>query len=140
MNTISRNWEIQEELSEMYNSLVSEKNKVKNELVISRFIYKTICEKHINNNYNHEQEWLQADRRHHGKYLEYDMYCHIVEIIHDYRDLYGQFPEYTEMHATLLQIMLQFAQEEEYELAAIMKRWVDRIDAIIHQNHASSAH
>src|SRR5690606_41940968 len=72
MNTSSRNWEIQEELSEMYNSLVSEKNKVKNELVISRFIYKTICEKHINNNYNHEQEWLQADRRHHGKYLEYD--------------------------------------------------------------------
>lgn len=131
MATISRKWEIQEELSEMYNSLISEKNKVKRELEISRFIYKKICEKHINDNYTHEQEWLQADRTHHGKYLEYDMYCHIVEIIQDYRDLYGQFPEYTEMYTTLYQIMIRFAEAEKYELAAIMKRWVDRIYAIL---------
>ena len=133
MAIISRKWEIQEELSEMYDSLISEKDKVKKELVISRFIYKTICEKHINDDYNHEQEWLQADRTHYDKYLEYDMYCHIVEIIHDFRDLYGHFPEYDEMYATLHQIMIRFAEKEEYELAAIMKRWVDQIEMIIYQ-------
>jgi hypothetical protein len=55
-----------------------------------------------------------------------------VEIINDFQDLYGHFPEYGEMYSTLHQIMLRFAAVEEYELASIMKRWVDRINAIIH--------
>lgn len=131
MAIISRNWEIQEELSAMYNSLILEKNKIQKELVISRFVYKSICEKHINNGFNHEQEWLKADRFHYDKYQEYDMYCHITEIIHDFQDLYGHFPEYDEMYVTLYQIMLRFADEEEYELAAIIKRWVDKIKTII---------
>jgi hypothetical protein len=113
-------------------SLILEKNKIQKELVISRFVYKSICEKHINEGFNHEQEWLKADRVHYVKYLEYDMYCHIVEIINDFQDLYGHFPEYGEMYSTLHQIMLRFAAVEEYELASIMKRWVDRINAIIH--------
>ncbi|HMR19023.1 MAG TPA: hypothetical protein PKA53_06965 [Sphingobacterium sp.] len=131
MAIVSRNLEIQEELSEMYNSLISEKNKIQQELVISRFVYKSVCEKHINNGFNYEQEWLKADKTHYERYIEYDMYCHIVEIIHDFQDLYGHFPEYEEMYATLHRIMLRFADDEEYELAAIIKRWVDRIKTII---------
>lgn len=134
MAIISRNWEIQEELSEVYNSLILEKNKIQKELVISRFVYKSICEKHISDGFNQEQEWLKADRSHYVKYLEYDMYCHIVEIINDFQDLYGHFPEYDEMYTTLHQIMIRFAEEEEYELASIMKHWVDKIRTIIHNS------
>lgn len=52
-------------------------------------------------------------------------------IVNDFKDLNGKFPEYSEMHLTLEQIMLKLANQEKYELAAIIKLWVDRINKAI---------
>ncbi len=135
MAIISRNSEIQEELSKMYDLLLSERSKIQKELAFSRIIYKNICEKHITNSFNYEKEWLKADKCHYNKFIEYDMYCHLIEIINDFKDHYGYFPEYHEMYWTLHQVMLQFANEEKYEIAGIVKIWVDRIHVIISKQH-----
>ncbi|SRR5690606_2355623 len=131
MPIISRNSEIQEELTKMYDLLLSERNKIQKELVLFRKIYKNSCEKHINDNFNHEKEWLHADQCHYNKFIEYDMYCHLVEIVNDFKDPMGYFPEYHEMYWTLHHVMLRFAEKEKYEIAGIIKIWVDRINCII---------
>lgn len=50
------------------------------------------------------------------------------------KDIHGQFPEYMEMHRTLSQIMIRLAQDEKYELAAIAKLWVDKIESTIQEH------
>ncbi|NGM62747.1 hypothetical protein G5B30_12570 [Sphingobacterium sp. SGG-5] len=136
MPIISRNLEIQEELTKMYDLLLSERNKIQKELAFFRKRYKNSCEKHINDNFNHEKEWLCADQGHYNKFIEYDIYCHLIEIVNDFKDPTDYFPEYWEMYRTLNQVMLRFAEKEKYEIAGIIKIWVDRIKCIITKCYA----
>ena len=74
-----------------------------------------------------------TNKIYHTKFIEYDTHCHIIDIVNDFKDVYGYFPEYGEMYDTLYRTMLQFANEENYECAAFVKIWVDQIEKIIRQ-------
>ncbi|MBE8723204.1 hypothetical protein [Sphingobacterium pedocola] len=131
MAIISTEAEIQERLSAVYEELINAKDLIRHELIESRLNYDKACDKHIQTGFRCEYEWIDAEISHQENFIKYDIYCHLLEIVNDFRDLYGQFPEYHQMYVTLNLIMLQLAREEKYELAAILKNWVDRINCII---------
>lgn len=135
MPIISKEIEIQEGLASVYDSLLDKIDNMKMSLSNSRNTFKNACKRFIENGFNTEDEWIKANELHETKFLEYDIYCHIQEIINDFKDLHGQFPEYYQMYRTLDNIMLQFAHQEEYELAAMIKLWVDRIKAAIRETN-----
>lgn len=131
MALITKETALQEELTAIFDRLLTKKEGVKKELVHRRNDFNIACDLHIKNGFKSEQHWINANICHQHKYIEYEMYCHIIEILNDFKDIYGQFPEYLEMHQTLNQIMIRLANEEKYELAAILKLWVDKIENTI---------
>lgn len=133
MALISKETELQEKLTAVYEHLVTRKEGVKKELVQTRKDFNKACEMHINNRFNLENTWVDANINHQHKFIEYEMYCHLTDILDDFRDIYGQFPEYLEMNQTLNQIMIDLADTEKYELAAITKLWLDKINHIIQE-------
>lgn len=140
MALISRNLEIQEGLSIIYDSILKERNRTQKELVLSRLVYKNLCEKHILNDYDFERQYLKAEKCHFNKFMEYDLYCLIVDILNDFRDLQGYFPEYEQMHITLNDLMLSLANEEKYELAAAIKTWIQKIHHTISTKKRTSVY
>ncbi|TDQ77009.1 hypothetical protein [Sphingobacterium yanglingense] len=133
MALIPRETELQEGLTAIFDHLLLKKEGVKKELVRTRKDFNKACDHHIKNGFQSEQEWVNANICHQNKFIEYEMYCHIIDILNDFKDIYGQFPEYIEMHRTLNQIMIKLAQDEKYELAAIAKLWVDKIESTIQE-------
>lgn len=131
MALIPKETALQEGLTEIFDRLLHKKEGVKKELVHRRNEFNTACDRHINNGFKSEQTWIYANICHQHKFIEYEIYCHLVEILDDFKDIYGQFPEYLEMYQTLKKIMIQFAYEEKYEIAAIVKLWVDKIEDTI---------
>lgn len=136
MPIISKEHQIQEELSRIYESIILQQNRIKEELNNSRSYFDSICDKHIQEGFVLDMDVNHAKRSHQTKFVEYDIYCHIIEVINDYMDINGQFPEYKDMFFTLEDIMLQLAHEEKYELAGILKKWVDEIKNAILSNGA----
>ncbi len=134
MALISKEAELQERLSAIFENLLIKKDSVKEELAHTRKDFNTACDLHIKSGFQSEQDWINANICHQHKFVEYEIYCHMIEILNDFKDIYGQFPEYLQMHQTLSQIMIQLAQEEKYELAAIAKLWVDKIESTIQEH------
>lgn len=133
MALIPRETELQEELTTIFEHLLLKKEGVKKELVRTRKEFNKACDQHIKSGFQSEQEWVNANICHQNKFIEYEMYCHIIDILTDFQDIYGQFPEYIEMQRTLSQIMIKLAQDEKYELAAIAKIWADKIESTIQE-------
>ena len=135
MAIISKEAEVQEELSSIYEHLLSKRSRIHNELKSIRRRFEKQCDAYILNGYNGEKSPIITNKIYHTKFVEYDTHCHIIDIINDFKDVYGYFPEYGEMFNTLTDTMLQFAKEENYECAAFVKIWVDQIQKIIqHKN------
>lgn len=131
MSIISKEAEIQEELATIFELIIHEKESIKVELTCYRNEFDMACNNFINDGFANEDDWISARKQHQLKFTEYETYCHIIEIVSDFRDIQGKFPDYKEMHFTLQQIMIEFARLEKYELAAITKRWVDKINEAI---------
>jgi len=134
MALIPKETELQEGLTTIFEDLLLKKEGVKKELIRTRKDFNIACDQHIKSGFQSEQDWVNANASHQNKFIEYEMYCHIIDIITDFKDIHGQFPEYMEMHHTLSQIMIKLAQDEKYELAAIAKLWVDRIESTIQEH------
>lgn len=135
MALIPKETELQEGLMAIFDTLLTKKGYVKSELAYMREKFNIACDEHIQNGFNSDQGWINANICHQHKFMEYEMYCHLIDIISDFKDIYGQFPDYLEMYQTLNHLMIQLADEEKYELAAIIKLWVDKIEDTI-QEHA----
>lgn len=127
MTIISREVEIQDKLSTIFEELINQKESVRHELVQSRQTYKQVCDKHIMSGFSSELEWIEATQHHQKKFLEYDTHCYLIDIISDYRDIEGFFPEYIDMLANLETIMFKFASDERYEVSAIIKLWLNKL-------------
>ncbi len=127
MTIISREIEIQEKLSTIFDELIDQKEHIRHQLVRSRQVYKQVCDQHILSGFSSENEWLEATQQHQQKFLEYDAHCYLLDILADYRDIEGYFPEYIDMLANLEAVMLKFAQEERYEVSAIIKQWLNKL-------------
>lgn len=135
MAILSREAEIQTELLNVYEMLISTKDIVYSELISLRKNFSKVCDTNICSGYRHEKEWLHITSSHQEKFLEYDTYCLVVDIVNDFKDLNGQFPDYLDMYETLSQVMLRLANQEQYELAAVLKPWVDRIKTVLIENN-----
>lgn len=134
MPIISKEHQIQEQLAKIYEDLVFRQACIKTILNENKVIYNTFCEPILQNNLRCVKNSSPTQHIHQIQFIEYDIYCHIIEIINDYMDINGQFPEYQDMYNTLENIMLQLAYEEKYELAGILKKWVDQIKNAIQMN------
>jgi len=124
MTIISKEVEIQDKISAIYDKLTSQKESIYQESVQIQEQQDTPLSKHLRlgNLYKSDSvDVLQTGGR---KLIEYDIYCYLVDIVTDYRDIEGYFPEYLDMIANLEQVMLKFAQQENYEVAAIIKYWL----------------
>lgn len=127
MTLISKEIEIQDKISTVFEALINQKERIRRQLRKTRHSYDAICDKHIHSGFKTEAEWLEASNKHYIKYQEYDTYCCLTEIITDYRSVEGIFPEYLDMLQNLENIMLKYAAEERYEVAAILKNWLDKL-------------
>lgn len=137
MAIISKEAEVQEELICIYDLLLQKRASIQKELKTIRLTFEKQCNLVILNGYVEDKSPILTNKIYHKKFLEYDTHCHIIDIINDFKDVYGYFPEYEEMYYTLQQTMLQFADIESYERAAFVKIWVDRIRHIILQKNAN---
>lgn len=131
MALIPKETALQEGLTAIFERILLKKEGVKKELAHRRNEFNTACDRHIKNGFKSEKMWINANICHQHKFIEYEMYCQMIDILDDFKDIYGQFPDYLEMYETLKQIMIQLAVEEKYELAAIVKIWVDKIEETI---------
>jgi hypothetical protein len=131
MPLITKEEEIQEELSSVYDLLLDKKEMVRLELEFIEKNFNKACSSHNTKIITHDNIQDDVQKKHQLKLIEYEIYCQIIDIVNDFKDLNGKFPEYSEMHLTLEQIMLKLANQEKYELAAIIKLWVDRINKAI---------
>lgn len=131
MAIISKETEVQEELLTIYDLLLQKRSSIQKELKKLRLTFEKQCDLVIYNGYIEDKSPILTNKIYHNKFIEYDTHCHIIDIINDFKDIYGYFPEYEEMYNTLQQTMLQFADKENYECAAYIKIWVDRIGCII---------
>ena len=131
MAIISKAAEVQEELITIYEHLIEKRSVILNELKSIRNRFEKQCDVFILNGYEEEKSPIITNKIYHIKFIEYDTHCHIIDIVNDFKDVYGYFPEYGEMYNTLYETMIQFANEENYECAAFVKIWVDQIKHII---------
>lgn len=130
MSIVSQEEVIQDELIQIHQLLLKKKELIKAELTFLKSDFDRTYNGFINIDVS-EEELISSKTKHQHKLYEYDFYSHIIDIINDFKDIYGQFPEYREMQETLEQTMRQLANNEKYELAAILKPWVDKITTAI---------
>lgn len=127
MTIISKEVEIQDRLSTIFEELKDKKEAIRRELIETRHNYKQVCDRHIHSGFRSEMEWVEASYNHQQKFLEYDTHCYLIDILSDYRDIEGYFPEYLDMLANIESVMIKFANDERYEVSAIIKRWLVKL-------------
>ncbi len=127
MNIISKEVEIQHRISTVYDNLITEKESIYEAFLRTEEYHQMVPDDHVLAVFFSEGHWEDVQNGHQQKFVEYDIYCYLVDIVSDYRDIEGYFPEYLDMIANLEQVMLKFAQQENYEVSAIIKRWLQRL-------------
>ncbi len=135
MPIISQEEVIQEELNAIYELIINKRELVKAELTFLRSNFDRVCSHTPIYDFGNDTDWSNSNEQLHLKLNEYEFYLHLTEIMNDFKDVNERFPEYYEMFVTLDQMMLQLAKKEQYEQAAILKPWVDRIKTVILKNY-----
>ena len=62
------------------------------------------------------KEWEEASR-------EYNVHSRLYELMREYRDIYGYFPEYVEMFSQIDGIIDLAGKQDEFEIAKILVNW-----------------
>lgn len=126
MTIVSKETEIQDRISTVYDNLITEKESIYEAFLHTREHHLT-AHNEILAGFFPDGEWEDNQNVDQQNFVEYDIYCYLVDIISDYRDIEGGFPEYLDMIANLEQVMLKFARRENYEVSAIIKRWLQKL-------------
>ena len=84
MPIISKEDEVQENLASLYQTFLDKKEKIKTELTVYRNDFDKACNTHITNGFCDEDDWLISKNNHHKKFVEYEIYCQVTEVINDY--------------------------------------------------------
>ena len=127
MPLISQQKEVQIHLSTMYESLMNSVEKMRRELRTHRCLYEEACSKHIDSGFQHEKQWLSADKNYQVKFVEFETHCFLLDILSEYRDEEGNFIHLEEINLTLESLIQQYVKQEAYEICAIIKKWLDDI-------------
>lgn len=126
MAIISKNMETQEKIISTFEELQDAIRSLKNQVVEFELLFNQACDRHIASDF--QKEWL-LDRiasRHDIISLRHDSLLLVRETVAAFRDFDGFFLDLGQLLQSLEGLMLQHAEEEEYEVAAIIKHWHEK--------------
>ena len=131
MAIISKNMETQEKIISTFEELQHALYKLKNQIVEVELLFNQACNRHIAANF--QKEWLldRISSRHDIITLRHDSLQLVRETVAAFRDFDGYFLDHKQLLQSLELLMLNHAEKEEYEIAAIIKKWHDKFsDAV----------
>ncbi|WP_312790604.1 hypothetical protein [Sphingobacterium sp.] len=131
MAIISKNMETQEKIISTFEELQHALYKLKNQIVEFELLFNQACNRHIASNF--QKEWLldRISSRHDIITLRHDSLQLVRETVAAFRDFDGYFLDHKQLLQSLQLLMLNHAEKEEYEIAAIIKKWHDKFsDAV----------
>ncbi|MDF2478644.1 MAG: hypothetical protein K0S24_4127 [Sphingobacterium sp.] len=126
MAIISRNMETQERIISTFEELQSTLHDLKNQVDEFEILFNQACDRHIESDF--QKEWL-LDRisfRHATIVTRHNSLQLIHETVSAYRDYDGLFLDHHQLIQSLELLMLSHAEKEEYEIAAIIKKWHEK--------------
>lgn len=126
MPLISKQRDMQLQLSSMYDKLQTNVEKMKEELKTHRSWYEDACHMHIKSGFQLEKLWLKADQNYQDKFREFEIHCFLLDIFSDYKDEEGNFIHLQEFLLTLDALIERFTRQEAYEICAIVLKWKNR--------------
>lgn len=131
MAIISKNMETQEKIISTFEELQHALYKLKNQIVEFELLFNQACNRHIASNF--QKEWLldRISSRHDIITLRHDSLQLVRETVAAFRDFDGYFLDHKQLLQSLELLMLNHAEKEEYEIAAIIKKWHNKFsDAV----------
>jgi hypothetical protein len=132
MAIISKNMETQEKIISTFEELQATIYDLKNQIVEFELLFNQACNRHIDSNF--QKEWLldRISSRHDMITLRHDAMLLIRETVSAFRDFDGYFLDVKQLLQSIELLMLNHAEEEEYEIAAIIKKWHDKFAQAIY--------
>lgn len=126
MAIISRNMETQERIISTFEELQSTLHDLKNQVDEFEILFNQACDRHIESDF--QKEWLldRISSRHATIVTRHDSLQLIHETVSAYRDYDDFFLDHHQLIQSLELLMLSHAEKEEYEIAAIIKKWYEK--------------
>ncbi|MBP3942660.1 hypothetical protein J5U18_03625 [Sphingobacteriaceae bacterium WQ 2009] len=124
MSLISREEEVQERMLKVIDALKKEIELLRVDLVQCCEQFNEVCNQHIESGYAETEKLTLISDKHQQKFNEFEITNKLLEITADYTDLQGHIPEYQDLITQLENMMLSYAKLEEYEVAAVIKKWL----------------
>jgi hypothetical protein len=118
--------ETQERIISTFEELQSTLHDLKNQVDEFEILFNQACDRHIESDF--QKEWL-LDRisfRHATIVTRHNSLQLIHETVSAYRDYDGLFLDHHQLIQSLELLMLSHAEKEEYEIAAIIKKWHEK--------------
>ena len=132
MAIISKNMETQEKIISTFEELQTAIHDLKNQIVEFELLFNQACNRHIASNF--QKEWLldRISSRHDIISLRHDAMQLVRETVSAFRDFDGYFLDLQQLLQSLELLMLNHADEEEYEIAAVIKKWHEKFASAIY--------
>lgn len=131
MAIISKNMETQEKIISTFEELQKAIYDLKHQIVEFELLFNQACNRHIESNF--QKEWLldRISSRHDMITLRHDAMLLIRDTVSAFRDFDGYFLDLKQLLQSIELLMLNHADEEEYEIAAIIKKWYEKFTQAI---------
>lgn len=132
MAIISKNMETQEKIISTFEELQKTIYDLKHQIVEFELLFNQACNRHIDSNF--QKEWLldRVSSRHDMITLRHDAMLLIRDTVSAFRDFDGYFLDLKQLLQSIELLMLNHADEEEYEIAAIIKKWHEKFAQAIY--------
>ncbi|PUV21439.1 hypothetical protein [Sphingobacterium athyrii] len=126
MAIISKNMEIQERIIGTFEELQSAIHGLESQLVEFELLFNQACDRHIASDFQKECLLDRISSRHVTILSRHESLQLIQETVSAYRDYDGLFLDHKQLLQSLELLMLNHAEREEYEIAAIIKKWYEK--------------
>lgn len=132
MAIVSKNMETQEKMISTFEELQKAIYDLKYQLVESELLFNQACNRHIDSNF--QKEWLldRISSRYDRITLRHDVMLQVRDTISAFLDFDGHFLDVKQLLQSIESLMLTHADEEEYEMAAIIKKWHEKFSQAIY--------
>ena len=82
---------------------------------------------HVYSNYQKHHQLEFARKEWEEVSWEYNVHLRLYELMREYRDIYGYFPEYVEMFNQIDGIIDLAGKQDEFEIAKILVKWKEKL-------------
>ena len=80
---------------------------------------------HVYSNYTMHEDLINAKSRWELLVFEHNVHQKLFDFLIVHKDIYGYFPDYKKMITEFDDLLSYSIQKEEFEIAAILKKWRD---------------